>query len=244
MPTLDIEQHQVLVDFPNDAHGYIWHHRILWCPVGGSVWIWATPDESVQRGDLSAHRVIVLRRNSAFPAGRLAQTYAFDDAAFDDGVLNRLMEEARGLAAVHGAPPPGIGSAGGDTWRISDTSHPSFGELVPSGVVGNDELFVVRDSTFLVKVEQKWTTASKLTAGESETDFKRRFHSGPGRDRRILADQRDPDGRRFLALAAILPLLLEINWPQWPIAGPRNVREFLLAVRAAGHTALLEYHNE
>ena len=41
-----------------------------------------------------------------------------------------------------------------------------------------------------------------------------------------------------------MPLLLETAWAHWPISGPRSVREFMLAVRAAGHTSLLEYHNE
>ena len=105
-------------------------------------------------------------------------------------------------------------------------------------------LFVARESKALVRIEQRWTTASKLVVGESEVDFKRKFHSGPGRDFRILSDQRDPDGRKFLAFASILLLLCEMAWPHWPISGPRSVREFLLAVRAAGHTALLDYHNE
>ena len=103
MPTFDVEQHQVLIDFPLDPN-FTWHHRLLLVPIGGSIWAWATPDESVQRGDLSLHRVIVLRRNAPFPAGRLAQTYAFDEAAFDNATLDRLMAEARDLAAVHGAP--------------------------------------------------------------------------------------------------------------------------------------------
>ena len=243
MPTLDVEQSQVLVDYPDDAN-YTWHHRLLLVSLGGSVWICVTPDLAVQRIDLSNHRVVVLQRNAAFPAARVGDTYGFDAGDVTPAVLADLLRQARDLAAIHGAPAPGpVASA--EVWRISDTSHASFAEEVPAAVLLNPDLFIARDDFALVRIDASWTTAKKeRPETEGKDRFSRGFHSGPGRDRRIMADERDPDGRRFLGLAAILPLLLEVQWPQWPIAGPRSVREFLLAVRAAGHTALLEYHNE
>ena len=243
MPTLDVEHSQVLVDFEEDPN-YMWHHRLLLVSLGGSVWVCATPDLAIQRIDLSDHRVIVLQRNAAFPAARLAQTYSFDPADVTPAVLADLLRQARDLAAVHGAPAPGP-VAGGEVWRISDTSHASFGEEVPSAVLLSPDLFEARDDVALVRIDNVWTSARRERPDAAGKDaFARPFHSGPGRDKRIMSDSRDPDGRRFLALSSILPLLLEVQWPQWPIAGPRSVREFLLAVRAAGHTALLEYHNE
>ena len=54
MPTLDLDERQVLVDFPEDAN-YMWHHRLLLVSLGGSVWICSTPDLAIQRIDLSNH---------------------------------------------------------------------------------------------------------------------------------------------------------------------------------------------
>ena len=203
MPTLDVEYVQVLVDFPLDANGFFWHHRLLVVPLGGSVWIGCTPDESIQRIDLSGHRVIVLRRNSPFPAARLAETYAFDEVGFTAAVRDRVVEECRALATVHGGVPAAA-VAGDNTWRICDTSHASFGELVPAAVLSDDQLFVERGDEALVRVDGKWTHAAKTVAGATEDEFKRGYHSGPGRDRRVMADGRDPDGRRFLALLVAL----------------------------------------
>ena len=244
MPTLDTELHQVLVDFPQDAGGFFWHHRLLVCPLGGSLWIGVTPDESVQRIDLADHRVVVLRRNAPFPPARVHETYAFDPAAFTPAVRDRLVQECRDLASVHGAAPAAEAAGLDATWRISDPSHGSFAELVPAVVLADEQLFVQRDAVALVRIDGKWTSAARAADGQTVDDFKRGYHSGPGRDGRIMGDQRDPDGRKFLSLAAVMPLLLETSWPHWPIAGPRSVKEFLLAVRAAGHTALLDYHNE
>ena len=243
MPTLDTVHHQVLVDFYDDADGLFWHHRVLHVALGGSAWIGATPDESIQRVDLSAHRVIVLPRNGAFPAARLPEIYSFDPAAYTPAVEARLFADAQRLAAVHGASAqPG---APGHNWRISDMSHKSFGELVPSEVAGNDDLFIIRGDSALVCLDAVWTTAAKeATLATTKDEFERKYRNGPGRDRRLLGDERDPDGRRFLSLFALIPLLCEHVIPHWPIAGPRSVREFLLAIRAAGHTALLDYHNE
>ena len=54
MPALDIEQRQILVDYFDDPNGLRWHHRILAVPLGGSRWIWITPDLGVQAAQ---HRI-------------------------------------------------------------------------------------------------------------------------------------------------------------------------------------------
>ena len=143
MPTLDVEYTQVLIDFPQDPGVFFWHHCLLVAPLGGSMWVGVTPGESVQRTDLSLHRVVVLRRNSPFPAARLPETYAFDDAHFTPAILDRLVIECRALAAVFRAAftAAAINDA---TWRVSDTSHAAFGQLVPASVLGDDQLFIAR----------------------------------------------------------------------------------------------------
>ena len=102
---------------------------------------------------------------------------------------------------------------------------------------------MARDAAALVRLENTWASAAKAVVAESVDDFKRRYHSGPGRDARILGDHRDAEGRRFLALTGVMSLLAETPWPHWPISGPRSVKDFLLALRSAGHTALIDYHN-
>ena len=76
MPTLDIPERQLLVDYFKDPNGFIWHHRLLLKHVKDTLWIICTPDKSVQQLDVSTHRLVVLGRNAAFPADRVGQTYA------------------------------------------------------------------------------------------------------------------------------------------------------------------------
>ena len=105
MPTLDTSLHQVLIDFYDDANGFHWHHRVLGVPLGGSIWIGGTPDKSIQRIDLSNHRVIILHRDSEFPAARRAATYAWDSNDWDDAYEATFMRECRSMASVHGRTP-------------------------------------------------------------------------------------------------------------------------------------------
>ena len=119
-----------------------------------------TPDESVQRVDLDDHRVIVLARNAAFPAARRNDSYVFDEDAFTPATRDRLVAACRTLAAVHGGGVVAGAAASAEFWRVSDTSHPAFGEVVPSVVLANDDFFVKKEATALVCIEQKWTFAA------------------------------------------------------------------------------------
>jgi hypothetical protein len=248
MPTLDVPFRQVLIDFFLDPNGYFWHHRLLLVPCGGAVWIGVTPDLAVQRIDLSAHRVHVLGRNCAFPQARAAQTYGFDPDEVDAPTLARLLTEAKVLAEVLGVVVAvGIGGGVGSTevWRISDTRSPLFSEEVPAGALGNDDVFVQRGDVALVSVDGVWTTAAREGAElPGLIGFRRSFHNGKGRDPRLLADERDKDGRRFLSLLTALSLIQEYAWPHWPIDGPRAAKEFLNAIRGGGIISFLDYHTE
>ena len=74
MPTLDVEERQVLVDFPADPN-FTWHHRVLLVALGEGKWIGCTPTLSVQRIDLAGHRIVILPRNGNFPADRAANSF-------------------------------------------------------------------------------------------------------------------------------------------------------------------------
>ena len=248
MPTLDIEERQVLVDFLGDADGFIWHHRILLLHLRDAVWIICTPDLSVQQCNLADHRLVMLGRNSPFPADRVAQTYACDLADFTPAVLTRLRGEAQAMSAILGGAAAAAGApaaAGAEVWRISDTSHKEFGEEVPPAVLQDEKNLVRRGGTAMVCIDNSWTTASKESESSSGPDpFRRRYQTGHGRDPRLLGHFADADGRRHIGMAEAIALLQVIIIAYWPIDGPRTVKEFLLALRSSGYFGLVEYHHD
>ena len=242
MPALDIEQRQVLVDFFQDPDGYRWHHRVLAVPLGGSRWVWITPDHDVEAADLGDHRVVVLTRGQAFPAGRAAETYGFDP--FDDGELNGLLGEARSLAEILGvtiAQPLGLQAR---PWRIADLLHDAFGKEVPPQAIDNEDIWVSKDERALVQIDGSWTYAIRCNAGETEDDFKRRVRGGPGRDRRIAGDREEVSGQRHVPFADMYALLGEHQYKGWPIQGPRGTKEFVGSLRTGGYESFGMYHTD
>ena len=135
MPTLGVEQKQLLVHYPDDGD-YPWHHRLLLIPLGEPSWIWAaTPGYGAERADVDKLRVVLPARASAFPARYVDEIYAF--APVSPAILNKLLSEARSLAAVLGVTLPANAAVLSHViWRISDTSHPDFGEEIPAGALG------------------------------------------------------------------------------------------------------------
>ena len=51
--TLDIADPQVIVEYPLDAGGFYWHHRVLLHRIAPGVWISLTPDLELKRYDLN-----------------------------------------------------------------------------------------------------------------------------------------------------------------------------------------------
>ena len=249
MPTLDIPERQLLIDYFDDENGFVWHHRVLLCHVVGTIWVIATPDKSVQQLDVSTKRLVVLPRNGPFPADRVAATYACDPADFTPAELARLRGEAQAMAEILNGGAQAVAqaapAAGQEVWRISDTSHASFGDEVPPAALGNADSFKRQDDVALVLLDGKWTTASLEAAAQPGLDhFRARYHSGAGRDKRILTDTRDANGRRHISLVSCIPLLCQLVQTFWPVDGPRSVREFLVALRSAGYSGLIEYHHD
>ena len=204
------------------------------------------PQDRAGRRRPVPHRV--LARESAFPAGYVNDIYAFDPMS--PSILSKLLSEAHSLAAVLGAPLPAKAAVPFHViWRISDTSHPDFGEEIPAGALGNTDIFVPRGPwgkdacVALVCIDGEWTTAAREKSGEpGQESFVRRFHSGAGRCFRIMSDVRDSDGRRFLPVLYIVKLLREAPFKHWPIDGLPS-REFMLAVRASGIEGFISYRN-
>ena len=203
----------------------------------------------MQQLDVSTHRLIMLPRNGAFPADRINQIYSCDPADFTDAVLTRLRSEALAMVEILGGAPPGggvpAGAVAAATWRISDLSHANFGEVVPPAAIADENVFIRREGAALVRLDNVWTTAALEEAESTGLEpFRRRFVSGPGRDRRLFKETVDSDGRHHRSFLVALSMLHELTASFWPIDGPRTVKEFLLALRGAGYNGLIEYHHD
>ena len=245
MQTLDVVERQVLVDYPADPN-FEWHHRLLLCSLGGGKWIVSTPTQSIQQLDLAGHRIIILSRNSVFPAAYANNAFAFDPADITAPVLQRLRSEAAGMAEVLGAVPAAAAAAAatnGDVWRISDTSSKDFGEIVPDAAVSNNAIFDRKGDIAMVQLNGVWVHAALEVPQKPGLDaFRARYHAGPGRDPRILGSFTDAAGRRCLSLDVAIPLLLAFVWGHWPVDGPRCVKDFVERMRTAGYLGFFAYH--
>ena len=64
--TLDTSLRQVLVNFPQDANGFLWHRRLLVNQGPDARWVAATPTEDVELIDLANFPggIYALRRNA------------------------------------------------------------------------------------------------------------------------------------------------------------------------------------
>lgn len=124
--------------------------------------------------------------------------------------------------------------------RYADTAFERFGEIVSLDLMQNGALFVARESTALVRVENDgelvWTTAERLMPKDVEA-WKAEKRAGPGRDSRILPTRRDGRGHRYAAFREAFTDMTSLPSPappDWPFRGPSAVHELLTAARAAG----------
>ena len=130
----------MLVNFPNDAHGFFWHQRCLVVQGPEGRWVGFTPTLEVEIVDLTAfgHHLVPLRRAAPFPAHLAGQIFGFDPLPVVDE--QRLREECAELASLLGyttvaGAPIGLGS-----WRVADTASDLFGQLVPDEALGDPAL--------------------------------------------------------------------------------------------------------
>lgn len=63
---LDIAEPQILVRYDDDPN-ITWHSRVLLRRLRDAIWIWVTPDGSIQVGDLSTLQILALARNAEVP---------------------------------------------------------------------------------------------------------------------------------------------------------------------------------
>jgi hypothetical protein len=241
--TLDIPELQVMRHEPADAHGLLYHHRILFYPMGAGRWIAGTADYEIFAEDYAGIEIRALSRNTAFPADIWAESYIIDK---DDPDLDlaSMRAEAKVLARIMGVDIAAVAAAAGPgvltgRWLIADVDSDRFGEEIAEDElveptcnahlhVGTVEkrLHAVGGSIFClekVKDEAKWKELKRpgLPGG----------HAG---DLRLLGNQVNSLKKRHLPLSRAVELMTVAKFDDWPHRGPKSVAEFLSNVLEAG----------
>ncbi|CAK0811644.1 unnamed protein product [Prorocentrum cordatum] len=234
--TLDSDIIQILVDYVDDPNS-LWHHRLLLFELGPGRWVCATPDFSVQVIDLSQHRVLPLARAAPWPAQVRGNVYGFDPLTADQ--RDDLFLRGGQLARVLGHQPGNTAAAADRQWRVSDTGHEKFNEVVADGNMLGDRA-VVKGDTGLYCIDEgasEWVSVQRVRVRDHDAWLEKK-RSGPGRDLRILPVHRDAGGKRAMLLRESINLFREPKFPDWPFEGPSAAKEVLGDVAAAG----LELH--
>jgi len=132
--TLDIKEVQVLVNYPGDADGFNWHHRVLLCRIEGSTWLTLTPDLEIQRHDLSAIPHRVLDRAAPFPADIAGEIYAHD--VIGNAALQGYKRLASTMAVILGEGT--LPDSETYAWVIQESGRPDFGEQIDLRLLNNE----------------------------------------------------------------------------------------------------------
>ena len=223
--TLDIAEIQVVVNFPADANGFFWHHRVLLHKVGGGRWVGLSPDLEVGSVDLHAQAYQVLDRRAPFPVAIAAQVYAFDPIGRAE--LERFKRQARTRAQLlndeHEDEQVAL------VWLVSDVKSPHFGRELDDVTIANAAIISDRG---VCDLENGTVFIQQMPATEAGTY--RTSKDGTLSDLRLSGDHRDGRGRRHLTFHAAVDLCKESKFDDWPIQGPRASMEFVQAVRDGG----------
>ena len=235
--SLDVEDHQILIDFFDDPN-FHWHHRVLLRRIKGSTWLVATPTLSVEILDVAEHRVLAVGRGTRFPARARGNCFVFDP--FEEGELAALHAQADAVAEVLGAEAPAAGAAAiGKAvghWRVSDPSHEDFGAEVGDLLMSTEQTGLFRDSVGICYFKEQWVSVERVSEDDLSR-WKSEKREGPGRDPRLLPFVEDGGRYRSLeeSVKTSAPVPLTDPWMEgWPHPGPRASVEVPSGVRAAG----------
>lgn len=230
--TLDLKEPQILRHFPQDANGFLWHHRVLLCKVSPGIWIGLTPDHDLERLNLHEVEHISLDRRSPFPAPQRPYVYAFDDMGRAD--LERLKRRAQSMATLFN--DTAVDDIEVYEWLIAETNHPEFGTVVHEDDI---DLGVTMGDSAIIHRNGQEVFVRRISSTDKK-QWLENMDSSRG-DLRLLGDHRDNQDKRFLDFKTALTLMKESKFDDWPLQGPRVVMEFLKAVRS-GPGDLATYH--
>jgi len=129
--TLNIPDPQVLLHYPNDAHGLVYHHRVLVHKIGCGKWVALSPGLELAVEDLGVVRHIVLGRHAVFPQNIIDTCYIFDDLT--KGELERQKRLAKTMGQIlDDAPAADVAAL---CWICADPSSSRFGKTIPDELV-------------------------------------------------------------------------------------------------------------
>lgn len=234
--TLDIAELQMLVEFPGDAAGLDFHHRILWYRVNNSEWIISTPDGDVYEEDYSGVTVVPLPRNGAYPNAYVGQMYIPNNVQIMQD-FQELKRQADALALVRGcADRPGVQAGAADgtqgQWRISDVDSKRFGDIIAHSDLADPACNVILEAgahrrRLHVKDGEIFTLEFVVNFDEWKEKKRPGLPGGDAGDLRLLACSRMSSGKRQLGLERALQLMSDQKFDDWPHRGPKATREFL-----------------
>lgn len=249
--TLDVPEMQMLVEFPGDANGLDFHHRIFWFRVDRSIWIISTPDLDVYEEDYDGMTVVPLSRNSDYPPGYAGQLYIPQNDVVMRAYLD-LKRQAESLAIVRGCTdrpgvPTGGDASGAGFWRIADVDSKRFGDIIPSSDLSDANKNVLLETGDQKKrlhaVGSDIFTLEYVTDFESWSNQKRPgLPGGDAGDLRLLGCNRLSSGRRQLSLEKALEHMTDKKFDDWPHRGPKAVKDFLESVLQNGGD-ITTYHS-
>jgi hypothetical protein len=236
--TLDIPEVQIIVEYPLDAGGFFWHHRVLLKRVTQGVWMCLTPDMEVVRLDLGAMRHIVLERLADFPPPQAAYVYCFDP-------VSRATLEAKKRLATTQATLLGDGDAAevhSSVWVIADARRDDFGQIVASELLNAPATGIAFETKGVVTLEGEEVFVERILASDA-AKFKATLRNDDG-DLRLLGDHRDGSGKRKLDLGPSVEMMRESAFADFPLAGDIRASKELLGAIVVGPGSLPRYHTE
>ncbi|CAK0825012.1 unnamed protein product, partial [Prorocentrum cordatum] len=222
--TLDIGDPQILVHYPDDENGFLWHHRVLLFRVSDDIWISLTPDLALVRLKLLDIRHEVLERRAPFPAHLGNQVYAHDPIAA--AALAGFRRRAKIQGQLLGVGQVDVVER--MIWVVAEPRSAKFGEVVDSAIMDDDARGTGFDTKGVAVVDGEEIFVQKIAASKLD-DFKKETKADLG-DVRTLGDHLDDAGQRCLRLSEAVALMRDTDQPNFPLAGVRSVKGFLESV--------------
>ncbi|CAK0861861.1 unnamed protein product, partial [Prorocentrum cordatum] len=235
--TLDIGDPPILVHYPDDENGFLWHHRVLLFRVSDDIWISLTPDLALVRLKLLDIRHEVLERRAPFPAHLGNQVYAHDPIAA--AALAGFRRRAKIQGQLLGVGQVDVVER--MIWVVAEPRSARFGEVIDAAVMDDDARGTGFDTKGVAVVDGEEIFVQKIAASKLD-DFKKETKADLG-DVRTLGDHLDDAGQRCLRLSEAVALMRDTDQPNFPLAGVRSVKEFLESV-ASGPGNMTSYQAE
>ncbi|CAK0813842.1 unnamed protein product, partial [Prorocentrum cordatum] len=229
---------QVLVHYPDDENGLVWHHRVLLYRVAGGRWVCLTPDLGMLIHDLNVQRHRNIGRREAFPPDLAARCYVFDDDGVGRAQLDELKRQARVQAAILGDVE--FEDAEEVKWLVYEAGNDHFGKEVPVEVLEDDQRFVSLGTLGVVDWLGEKRFVERVAA--DKVDEWRQKREETESDSRILGIHRK-HGKRNLALHDAVQLFTEDSFEDWPFPPPRAALEYLESIRD-GPGSMVVYESE